>query len=62
MLIDLDSDHALRPRHLQCGVASVDDRHKLQEERPPDDVVLPDVEASHIECQHLLTLVVPCFT
>jgi hypothetical protein len=59
MLIGLDSDHALRAGHLQRGVGSVDDRPELQEEKPPEDPVIPDVEADDLECQHFLTLVVP---
>jgi hypothetical protein len=59
MLIGLDSDHALGARHLHCGIGSVDDRHKLQEKSPPENAVLPDVEASHLERQHLPALVVP---
>jgi hypothetical protein len=40
----------------------VDECHKLQEERPPEDAVVPDVEALHLERQHLLALVVPYST
>jgi hypothetical protein len=58
----LYSDHALGTWHFQCGVDSVDNRHKLQEERPPDDVVLPDVKTGYLECQHFLALIVPCST
>jgi hypothetical protein len=59
-LIGFDSDHTIGARHLQCGVGSVDDRHELQEERPLEDAVVPDVKASYLERQCLLTLVVPC--
>jgi hypothetical protein len=45
--------------HLQCGIGSVDDCHKLQKKRPPEDAVVSDVETSHLKRQHLPTLVVP---
>jgi hypothetical protein len=35
LLISLDGDDTIGTRHLHCGVGTVDDRHKLQEERPP---------------------------
>jgi hypothetical protein len=62
MLVGLDSDQALGARHLQCGVGSVDDRHKLQEEMPLEYIVVPDVKVGHIKRQHLLALVVPYST
>jgi hypothetical protein len=49
-LIGLDGDHALGARHLQCGIDSVDDHHKLQEERPPEDAVVPNVEFPYACC------------
>jgi hypothetical protein len=58
-LIGLDSDHALGARHLQCGIGSVDDHHELQEERPPKNAVVPDVETGYLKHQHLLALVAP---
>jgi hypothetical protein len=61
-LVTLDGDHALGVRHLQCGIGSMDDHQKLQEKRPPEDVVVPDDEAGHLERQHLLTLVDSCLT
>jgi hypothetical protein len=61
-LVGLDGDHTLGVRHLQCAIGSVDDRHKLLEERPPKDVVVPDVEADHLKHRYLLALVVPCST
>jgi hypothetical protein len=45
-LIGLDSDHALGARHLHCGIGSV-------------DIVVPDVEAGHLEWQHHPALVAP---
>jgi hypothetical protein len=62
MLVSLDGDHALGARHLQCSIVSVDDCHKLQEERPHEDAVVPVVKAGHLERQYLLSLVVPCST
>jgi hypothetical protein len=62
MLVGLDGDHALGARHLQCSIVSVDDCHKLQEERPHDDAVVPDVKAGHLKSQYLLSLVVSCST
>jgi hypothetical protein len=59
MVIGLDSDHILMVGHLQRGVGSVDDRHELQEERPPEHAVVPDVKAGYLEHQHFLVLVVP---
>jgi hypothetical protein len=56
MLIRFECDYTLRARHLDSYIGSVDDRYKLQEERPPKDTVVPDVEASHFECDY------PCFT
>jgi hypothetical protein len=38
------------------------DRHELQEERPPNDTVVPDVETGNLECQYLPALVLPCPT
>jgi hypothetical protein len=61
MLIRFECDYTLRARHLDSYIGSVDDRHKLQEERPPKDTVIPDVETGHFECQHLPALVLPCF-
>jgi hypothetical protein len=58
VLTGLDSDHALGVRHLHRGIACVDDRHEFQDERPPDDVVVPDVEAGYLKRKHLLMLVV----
>jgi hypothetical protein len=58
-LIGFDSDHALRAKHLQHGIDSVDDRHELQEEWPPEDAVIPDVGAGYLEYQHLLAFIVP---
>jgi hypothetical protein len=49
-------------QHLDGGVGSVDDRHKLQEEMPPQDTVVSDVEAGHFECQHLPALIFSCPT
>jgi hypothetical protein len=45
--------------HLDCYVGSMDDRHELQEERPPKDTIVPDVKTSNLERQHLPTLVLP---
>jgi hypothetical protein len=59
-LVDLDGDHTLGVRHLHCGIDNMDDRHKFQDERPPEDVVVPDIEASHLKHQHLLALIVSC--
>jgi hypothetical protein len=38
----------------------MDDRHKLKEERPPQDTVVSDVKASHFKCQHLPALIFSC--
>jgi hypothetical protein len=59
MLIALDGDYTLWAMHLYGGIGGVDDHHKLQEERPPEDAVVPNVKAGHFERKHLLTLVVP---
>jgi hypothetical protein len=45
--------------HLQCGIGSVDEHHELQEERPPKNAVVPDVETGYLKHQHLLALVAP---
>jgi hypothetical protein len=45
--------------HLDCSVGNVNDRHKFQEERPPKDIVVPNVEADHLKYQHLPALVSP---
>jgi hypothetical protein len=60
-LVGLDGDHALGASYLQCDIGSVDDRHKLQEERSLEDTVVPNVKAGHLERQYLLALVVPYF-
>jgi hypothetical protein len=44
--------------HLHRGIGSVDDHHEFQGERPPEDAVVPDVEATHLKRKHVLTLVV----
>jgi hypothetical protein len=59
-LISLDHDHALGARHPNRGIGSVDDHHELQEEQPPEDAVVPDVEAGHLKRNQLLTLIVSC--
>jgi hypothetical protein len=59
-LISLDRDHALGARHPNRGIGSVDDHHELQEEQPPEDAVVPDVEAGHLKRNQLLTLIVSC--
>jgi hypothetical protein len=61
-LVNLDGDHTLGARHLQCDIGSVDGRHTLQEERPLEDAVVLDVKAGHLKCQYLIALVVPCST
>jgi hypothetical protein len=58
-LIELEGDDALRSRHLDHGIGSVDDCHKFQEERSPKDTVVLDVEAAHLKCQYLPRLVFP---
>jgi hypothetical protein len=45
--------------NLDGGIGSVDDHHELKEERPPQDIVVPDIETSHLKCQHLSALVFP---
>jgi hypothetical protein len=61
-LVSLDGNHALAPRHLYSGIDSVDDCHKLQEEMPPKDAVITNVEVDHFECQHLSMFIVSCPT
>jgi hypothetical protein len=61
-LVGLDGDHAHGGKHLHCGIGSVDDHHKFQEERSLEDAFVPDVKAGHLKHQHLLTLVVSCST
>jgi hypothetical protein len=61
-LVSLDGYHAHGARHLQRSMVSVDDCHKLQEERPPKDTVVSNVKAGHLERQHLLALIVPYST
>jgi hypothetical protein len=46
----LDGDYALWARHLHSSIGSVDDRHKLQEERPPKDAVVANVKVCSFEC------------
>jgi hypothetical protein len=36
----------------------MDDCHEFQEERPPQNAILSDVEAGHFEHQHLSTFVI----
>jgi hypothetical protein len=48
-LISLDGDHNLGARHLHRGVGIVDDRHKFQEERTPEDAVVPVVKTGYLE-------------
>jgi hypothetical protein len=57
LLVSLDCDHALGTRHLHCGIGSVDDCHEIQEERPPQDAIVSDVEAGHLKRQHLSAFV-----
>jgi hypothetical protein len=57
MLIGLKDANAFWSWHLDGGVGSVDDRHKLKEETSPQDTVVSDVKASHFECQHLPALI-----
>jgi hypothetical protein len=40
----------------------VDDHHKFSEERPPEDVVAPNIEAGYLKRQFLLALIVPYST
>jgi hypothetical protein len=61
-LIGLKDDYAFWTWHLDGGVGRVDDYHKLKEERPPQDTVVSDVEASHFECHHLPALIFSCPT
>jgi hypothetical protein len=39
-LLGLDSNDALRTRHLHDSVGSMDDCHELEEERSPKDAVV----------------------
>jgi hypothetical protein len=61
-LVNLDCDQTLGARHLHCGIDSVDDSHEFQEERPPQDAVVTDVDVGRLKCQHLSTFVVSCPT
>jgi hypothetical protein len=49
-LIGLDHDDTLRSSHLHGSIGSVDDRHELEEEGPPHDAFVANVEASNFEC------------
>jgi hypothetical protein len=40
----------------------VDDCHEVQEEMPPKDAVITDVEVGHLKHQHLSTFVIACPT
>jgi hypothetical protein len=40
----------------------MDDRHKLEEERPPEDAVVADDEARDFKCSRPPTLVISLFT
>jgi hypothetical protein len=62
MMIRLKDGNAFWSRHLDGDVGSVDDRHKLKEERPPQDTIVSDVEAGHFKCQHLPVLIFSCPT
>jgi hypothetical protein len=57
-VIDLNGDDTLQSKHLHGNVGSVNDRHELEEERPPQDEVAVNVEAHNFKCQRLLTHVI----
>jgi hypothetical protein len=59
MLIRLEGDNTFWSWHLDGGIGSVDGHHELEDERPPQDTIVPDIETGHLKCQHLPTLVFP---
>jgi hypothetical protein len=52
-LIRFDGNNALWVEHHDGSIHSLDDCHEFQEEMPPSDAVVPDVEAYNFKHQYL---------
>jgi hypothetical protein len=58
LLICFDCNNTLWSGHLHCSIDNMDVWHEFQEERPPEDAVVFDVESCDFKRQHLLVLVI----